>query len=275
MACALNQFAEWFTWDHVVLSILGAAGAVTALDFAGFLPKWAAAWFARNRQESTLKALVSLGVRVQWNQDSKTLNVIQRVLKTLGLKKPAYVIQAEEMLEDDSFGGEFLVGSTRHFKSNGFVDVMGATTDSERTQQYARILKTHHSIQNIPSFDIVATPKDGSPLLGYEFSKLFGAPFILGCTQKVTADQALSLGAHLSLDFPKSLEIKGRRVLLVDDSTTGGSKMASLAESLRTAGAIVEQALILFEPKGKNARDRLANLEITLFAVASGPSGEF
>jgi hypothetical protein len=73
----------------------------------------------------------------------------------------------------------------------------------------------------------------------------------------------------------KQLSLSGKTVLLVDDSTTGGSKMLDLAKALAAAGATVTDALVLFEPQGKGARERLRSSNIQLHSIVDGPVGRF
>jgi orotate phosphoribosyltransferase len=262
------------TWSNAILWVLALSGFIFVLDSVGLLPERLAKWFARNRLDSTLKALKLLGVRVLWNEEQKTLSLFESALNELNIREPLYKKLLRELLARGTFNGVVHVGQSRQFTSVDFIDVMGASTDSATALQYARLLNTHRSIENITNFDIVATPKSGSPLLGYEFSKLLGKQFVLGCEPKVE-DPNKVMGTHLELDYPKALNLSGQRVLLVDDSTTGGSKMRSLIRSLREADAIVEDALILFEPQGKNAREALKADGVRLHSICTGPSGRF
>ena len=83
------------------------------------------------------------------------------------------------------------------------------------------------------------------------------------------------MGDHSILDYPKNLNLTGKVVMLVDDSTTGGRKQIELAKKLRAAGAVVNVSLVLFEPRGKGARDKLSAEGITLHAIIEGPSGNY
>ena len=267
------------TWNSAILWVLALAGFVSVIgglissfDSSGLLPSRLAKWIARNRLEDTMKALDRLGVRVRW--DDKPRSITESVLGQI--KEPSYKKQLREMLEHDTYRGHVQVGEARHFSSEDFIDVIGASTNPIAAQQYAQLLNTHRLAEGISNFDAIATPKTGSPILGYEFSKLTDKQMVLGKSPGTSAkitDPRNVLGQHLALDFPKDLELKGKRVLLVDDSTTGGSKMVSLAKALRDAGALVTDALVLFEPKGKDARKSLSEHGITLHSVMHGPTG--
>jgi orotate phosphoribosyltransferase len=268
-----NIFGD-IKFNDLVLWILAVGGLPAILDYAGFLPQWLARWIARNRLESTLQALKRIGVRVSWNEEQQTLNIIQRTLSATSIMEPAYKVHLRHLLDEDSFVGSVDIGVTRKFTSEKFIDVMGGSTDPARVKEYARILNTHLGIENIPDFDLIATPKEGTPILGYEFSVLTGKPLILGVIEKAKNASQI-MGNHVILDYPKSLLLQDKRALLVDDSTTGGRKMMDLAEELRRAGVTVEDAFVLFEPKGKGAREKLKRQGINLHAIVDGPQGRF
>ena len=259
-------------FNDVILWILALATVITILDISGFLPPFIARWLARNRLENTIKALQSMGVRV--TQDEKDLNITtaSKLLDKAKIKELAYKTELRGMLLEDTFTGDVHVGATTHFNSPQFIDVIGSSTDSTRAVRYARILHTHAKLEKIEDFDIVATPRTGSPMLGYEFARLCKKPFIMDSPGKVT-DASKTMGAHATLDFPKSLTLKDKSVLIIDDSTTGGRKQVELAILLRAQGAKVEKSLILFEPKGKGAREKLGLSNITLHSIIDGPTG--
>lgn len=270
----LTQWISGLASNGLVLWILGLATMVGVLDANGFLPNSIAKWLARNRLENTLNALKKLDVRVCWDDEKRSITLTDRFLDSIGVKELAYKVELRRLLNEDTFKGSMEIGDTTIFNQDQFIDVMGATTDSLRAIRYAKLLQTHLKNVDIPSFDIVATPRTGSPILGYEFSRLSRKPFVMGVYEKVH-DRDGAMGGHSSLDFPKTLELSGKTVLIVDDSTTGGRKQVTLANKLRASGAIVKSSLVLFEPQGKGAREALSKENISLYAVQSGPSGNF
>lgn len=269
-----NNFFGGIKFNDLVLWILGAATVVSVLDTNGFLPNWLAKWLARNRLESTLAALRKLDVRVSWDEDTGSVRLIDRVLDSSNIKEHAYKTELRDLLKADTFKGQMQIGGTTVFSSGEFIDVMGATANSARAIHYAKLLQTHYKIENLPTFDVVATPRTGSPILGYEFSRLSQKHFVMGISEKVK-DKTQTMGDHSTLDYPNTLSLAGKVVMLVDDSTTGGRKQIDLAKKLRAAGAIVNISLALFEPKGKGAREALAAEGITLHAILAGPVGNY
>lgn len=269
-----NKFFGNWTFGSITLWLLAFGGIVTIVDFIGFLPPGLAKWLARNRLEATLKSLKQLGVRVCWNEESNTVSFFERALDAAKIKEAAYKIRLRELLTEDTYEATFNVGSTRMFTSPSFVDAMGSSTSIARALEFAKILNTHANVEGIKDFEIVACPKAGSPVLGYEFSRLTGRSLVLGVLEKVT-DIGGTMGAHAALDFPKSLSLRGKKILVVDDSTTGGRKMIELIEALRKEGATISDALVLFEPKGKGAREALSRVDVQLHSVIEGPDGRF
>jgi orotate phosphoribosyltransferase len=223
----------------------------------------------RNKYDAVLTALQRMGVKFTIEEPERRQSIFQRGLERVGLSEPSYKALLRTMLENDTFNSEVRIGNSRHFESDKFIDVMGGSTSVNTSTSYAKLLNTHFDASG---FDIIATPKSGSPILGYEFSRLVGKPLVLGTHEKVVDFQG-AIGLHNYLDFPKSLDLSGKKVLIVDDSTTGGRKMVELAKKLREGGAEVKTALVLFEPKGKGAREKLGTQGIELTSITEGPTG--
>jgi len=264
----------WFlglTFDKVILGILGLAGVIGVLDGNGFLPKRFSKWLIRNKNEATLRALKELGVRAVWDEDTTKRSIFSRLLERFGIGQPEYKRKLSVMLEEDTHKGEFQIGKGKYFKGDTFIDVMGGSVAPERAAMYAKLLNSHFVGLGLGHFDAIACPKDGSPILAYEFAKLRKIPLILGCANAKVDSEDMDF--HDKLDYPASVQLKNCRVLLADDSTTGGRKLNELAELLRMAGAQVEHAIILFEPEGKGARKLLESSKIQLDAIQIGPKG--
>lgn len=265
-----NNIAPDISFSDVVLWILSLATVVQVLDANGFLPKFLTRWFARNRYEATLRALKEIGVRMEL-EDPLDRGVVEKIKSAISCESPSYVSALEVLMDGCTYEGKAQIGASRHFQSDSFVDMMGASTNFATASHCAKLLNTHLGYLCTPlAFDAIATPKAGSPLIGYEFSRLKRKPLILGYQEKCESE---AMGCHAKMDFPKGLKLKGLRVLLVDDSTTGGTKMMDLVNALRSEGAVVEAALVLFEPKGKGAKERLAKENVALHSIVSGPEG--
>lgn len=257
--------------NKIILFVLSLGALVFVVDMVGFLPSWLEKWIAKNRLETTLRALKSLGVMVAWDNEKPSTH--RSFSKKIRGSEPLYKKKLKMMIEEASLGENAVeAGEKRSFTVENYVDIMGNSTNSEKAKDYARILYAYivdESLLN--NIDFIATPKEGSPILGYEVSHLLKKPLVLGVCHKgkSTSENVLS---HLSLDYDIALDLREKRALLIDDSTTGGRVMLDLAAALRKDGAIVKDACVLFEPIGKNARTLLRNDNIILHAVVNGPN---
>jgi orotate phosphoribosyltransferase len=268
-----NNLLGNISFNNVILWLLSLATLIFILDAIGLLPPSVAKWLAQNRLDATIRALKSLGVKVSWDGDKPTApSRLSRTIDALRGQEPEYKSTLKAMLSQHTLDTKVDVGQRRTFAAESFIDVIGSSTDPEAARHYARILYTHLHAEKLLDFDFVATPKDGAPLLGYEFAILAGKPLVLGVCSKGT-DSTGKSRSHLILDYPLHMSLEARTGLLVDDSTTGGRKMVALAKALRTEGAGINRACVLFEPIGKGARKLLLENEIELDAIVPGPQG--
>ena len=232
-----------------------------------------AKWLAQNRLDTTIRALKSLGVKITWDGDKPTpANRLARTVNAIIGKESEYKSTLNAMLSHDTLESTVDVGQRRTFTAQSFIDVIGSSTNPEMARKYARILYTHLDAENLLDFDFIATPKDGAPLLGYEFAVLAHKPLVLGVCSK-GHDSTGKSRSHLILDYPLHMSLEARNGLLIDDSTTGGRKMLDLAKALRAEGSTVSNAAVLFEPIGKGARKLLLDNDIELHTIVLGPEG--
>jgi orotate phosphoribosyltransferase len=268
-----NNLFGSIAFNDIILWTLSLATVIFVVDAVGLLPPRFAKWLAQNRLDSTIRALRTLGVQISWDADRpRAGNKLRRILTHLGGSEPIYKLRLREMLDRDTLNGTIDVGERRTFASEGFVDVIGSTTNPETAKRYAQILYAFLQERDLLTFDFVATPKDGSPILGYELALLARRPLVLGVCKKGTDPQG-TFQSHLVLDFPIEMTLQGKRALVVDDSTTGGRKVADLVSVLRSQGATITDAAVLFEPVGKGARDLLNSIEVRLHSIVEGPVG--
>ena len=268
-----NNIFGSITFNNVILWLLSVATLIFILDVIGLLPPWVAKWLAQNRLDVTIRALKSLGVKITWDGDKMPRpSFLSRTIDSLQGKEAEYKVLLRSMLEQHTLQVPVHVGLRRTFALDSFIDVIGGTTDPVMARQYARILYTHLDAEGLLDFDFVATPKDGSPLLGYEFAIISGKPLVLGVCSKGSHSKG-QMHSHLILDYPHDISLKERTGILVDDSTTGGRKMLDLANALRTEGATISNAAVLFEPIGKGARALLKTNKLELNSRVLGPTG--
>ncbi len=268
-----NNFFGDVPFNSIILWLLSFATLIFILDSIGLLPPKIAKWLIQNRLDTTIRALQSLGVKVTWDGDKPSQpSRFMRTFDSIRGKEPEYKSKLKALLTQHTLEATVDVGERRTFAAQSFIDVIGSTTDPEIAKTYARIIYTHLDAEKLLDFDFVATPKDGSPLLGYEFAALARKPLVLGICAKGN-DATGKNRSHLILDYPLHMSLATMNGLLVDDSTTGGRKMIELAEALRAEGASVSKAAVLFEPLGKGGRQALQDKNIDLYAIVPGPKG--
>lgn len=260
---SLEKLVIW-----IILTLSSISTILVITEAFGFLPdKWSL-WLNRKKLTQTLEVLKQLGIDVDkykraaissripsyYNQE----NLINTVVDKLKVTKIETV--------------DITVGKTDSAYTRCWYDVMGFTTDSQTSVLYARFLSTYlqylirdgNSFRS-PSFDFIVTPKQGSPILGYEFAKIVNKPFILHPGEsKFNTDEGI---IQKDFDVGKTLPSKGSTALLVDDSTTGGRKMKNAINDLRKHGFIVTDCLVMFEPTIKNARRILEQDGVVLHSI--------
>jgi orotate phosphoribosyltransferase len=236
------------------------ATLLVVLEAFGFLPRSLSRLILRNRLSLVIEALRELGLIEPQIRNQETITDPE-LLKSLG----------KHTVAKDVF-----VGYIQDLKFSEFIDLQGATVDHKNAVNYARVLTTYLKKSNILvradgtfAFDAVACPKDGSPILAYEFSRLVKKPLLLYPRE----EKFRSKKPNIHAIFDISGEIGGRKkLLIVDDSTTGGRKVADLIRATRKNGFVVSECLVVFEPQGKNARSLLEELDVTLHSVVQGPA---
>jgi orotate phosphoribosyltransferase len=252
---------------QLVLLILAGSSLVVILDAVGFLPDRISRWVNRKRLTFSLDLLRELGLIPQ---DSK------RIVYSVASEREA----AQREITQATIRKPVTVGRTENARFSHFVDIMGVCTNPATATRIARILSTHarrtralFGKDGQPRFDAVACPKSGSPILAYEFAKIVDKPLILFPDQPKFEDPTSDPHGRLDYDDAAHRTDHGR-ALLLDDSTTGGRQMLNLAHALRQFGWDVGDCLVLFEPLGKGARQRLKENGIRLHAVVDGPRAD-
>lgn len=162
------------------------------------------------------------------------------------------------------------VGRIRDKRFPYFIDFMEASVNPRELERLARALAsfikdTMASLEHTSPivFSKIVTPKEGSPTLGFRTGQILNVPCVLfrGAAQPKIAEPGDPLfffdGAVSQTDS----------VLLVDDSTTGGTMLLQATEKLRELGALVQHAFVLFEPEGGTAREVLRSNGVELHSA--------
>ncbi|WP_160036563.1 phosphoribosyltransferase [Paenibacillus sp. An7] len=254
-------------FNKLILLILTVSTVLFILEVSGLLPQKISLWINRNKLTQTFELLKQLGIDVdRYKRASLELDT------PTYFKKENLEEELRKELEKATLHENVGVGKITSQQSNTYIDVMSFSTNPVQAELYTRYLSTFWSrklsergaVRNA-SFDFIVTPKNGSPILGYEFAKLFKKPLAL-----YNEEPKFSTGKNIfqkTFDFMGKEPKKGSVALLVDDSTTGGRKMVDAIDKLREQGYIVTDCLVLFEPTIKDARERLKRKDVELHSI--------
>lgn len=211
--------------DNIIMQIFLLLSAISTLlaifETFGFMDRRITKWLKMNKAEPTIQVLKELGVDIDRVRRANISSQMTEYFDKNNLPKTV-----ENELEKFRLKGPFQIGRTQLATVQSYIDLMGATTDPQNALQFARCLSTHWRniildktlVQN-PIFDFVVTPKMGSPILGYEFSKLINKPFAIFTGEDKFVSKEYALKSQL--DYTGEIKEK-MRALIVDDSTTGG-----------------------------------------------------
>ena len=144
---------------------------------------------------------------------------------------------------------------------------MRNNTPRHLTSFWRKLLSDNNGTVQNPKFDLVVTPKGGSPILGYEFAKILKVPFALH-----TSDHEKFASHNPKLYFQSVFDSffipnEGSIALVVDDSATGGRKVLEAISALRSCGITVTDCLVLFEPTIKGVRQKLIEQGVSLHSI--------
>lgn len=255
-----------FNWiDRTILLVLALFTLVGVLDYVGILPKKIREYFRLNRAEDTLSVLQRMGVDIDQH---RRMNQARQYPRTMAAEDIQDAVQVA--LDQHKISAKIAVGRQRKTAVDYYYDLIGASCDPEYARFFAGILSTYWStsIEQVDyikecEFDFVVTPKGGSPTLGYEFAKIVKKPFVLHEGQ-----ERFELKGDMRSCFDCAVVPEpGLTALIVDDSTTGGAMVCNAAADLRRFGYKVCTCLVVFEPKSKNARARLAENGMQLISI--------
>lgn len=250
----------------LLLSVSSVILLAKALGFIDYVP-YLSRYIEKKEKEKVLILLDKLGLKTQIQAalSASAIKIPSKAFDEIGLKK---------MIAKSIISERILVGKINPTESDNYWNVIGHSCDPNNAYRYAQFAAAKWKkvlLQNEAKnakIDFIVTPKNGSPLVGYELSKLLNVPFVL-----YSDEQKFSLLDGRNIfegKFDASyLPPSGATALIFDDSTTGGRKVIALATDIRNFGYQVNDCLVLFEPMGKkpSARESLAAVNVELHRV--------
>lgn len=252
--------------DTIVILLLGISTIIQICDMCGFLPGWIRKRFRINKSQDTLEVLKELGISTNMYKRKNAIVGIPRDYNQDNIQK-----DIEKKLKELTIDKKVSVGKIRKTELNYYIDLIGHSCSQECAQAYARILTSYwadivensQDVKN-PVIDFVVTPKGGSPILGYEFSKLMNKPLVLHEEEARFDCEKDDMRKWFDCAV---IPPKGSKALIVDDSTTGGRMVLKVIEDLRKYGYDVSECLVVFEPQNKDARKKLSDQEVNLISI--------
>lgn len=252
--------------NNLVLLALGLSTFIGILDYIGFLPNRMRKWFRLNRTDDMVGVLQDIGVDIKRYKRVNQSLKYPRVFGNENIEKTTL-----SSLEQFKISKSMAVGHFRPTKLGYYYDLIGGTCDCKVAEYFANLLCTYWAQNSLSAmvikdveFDFIVTPKGGSPILGYEFSKLVDKPLVLHEESPRFKDNEEDMRYWFDCS---AVPEKGKKALIVDDSTTGGTMVSNIIEHLREYGYLVNTCLVVFEPKAKNARERIEQKDVQLVSI--------
>ncbi len=129
-------------------------------------------------------------------------------------------------------------------------------------------------LSRAPEFDVVLTPEAKSIPIAYEFARQSGKPYVVARKSvKVYMRNVLDIEVtsittqhkqHLYLGETEVEQLRGKRVLIVDDVVSTGESLAAVRELVKKAGG-VEAATCCFLVEGDDRYDVIYLEKLPLF----------
>lgn len=265
--------------NTIVLAILMTSTIVFILEVCGFLPNFISERLAKKRVVSQKLILEEMGInfreenrsrirsRITDFSSKKSIPLTETVSNLISFytyKSPKkFIVGKREPI--------FRVGKRQTVLLTQFIDLMSASTDPNKSVLMAQMLSSYLHQHPSITFDFIITPKNGTPILGYELAKLLQVPcvFHVNSQEKFTCnDNQHDFFIYSKFDVSsRAILSKYSKGLIVDDSTTGGRKVKDLVVDLRSARCEVSDCLVIFEPTAKEVRETLNQIGITLHSI--------
>lgn len=252
--------------NQIILFILAISTLIGILDFVGFLPGNLRKFLQLNRSDDMIETLKKLGVDVEKQNRLNEYIKYPKDSSKESIEKVTY-----DMINKFKINENIAIGHYRTKELKYYIDLMGATCEPQYAVYFARLLSTYWSdtiinTNNVKNckFDFVVTPKGGSSMLGYEFAKLIEKPFVLHEESERFQNRPDDFRAFFNCS---KIPQHGETALIVDDSTTGGKMVLDTINHLKQFKYEVNICLVVFEPRIKDAKQKLAQNDVQLVSI--------
>ena len=257
-------FIEWATLISVV-AIIAVSHVLHLLHLHFHWPKWLATLHEKDAHRNVSHVLQDLGLDDSVGAKLRQATLREAIAAAAQHNNPKD--RCIELMKRFTNSGRFDVGDSYSKMYDYFVDLISASVDLAVADACAGILVSYlkeDCQSNFPDFDFVIGLKEGAPTIACAFAAR---------TQKSVAlfrgrdHYRVNKSEKRAIDlFDGNLPVE-TRVLIVDDSTTGGRKVLECIEALRSMNCKVAHCLVLFEPLGKDARSQLGEKGVDLISV--------
>lgn len=163
------------------------------------------------------------------------------------------------------------IKGTTYLEQKAFCDAISKSLSPKMKAEMASCLRSHFLAErqkNINLKDVVGVVgiKRGSPWLAIEFAKQINDfPIALHRGEpRVNTENP----KHADF-FDGDLPLSGKKVVIIDDSVTGGTMMLEAIDHLRALQIDVVCCLVLFEVLGKDGRKKLADKGVHLLTICT------
>ncbi len=254
----------------LIILLLGIKAVFDVGHYVGLLPGFIQRRLEAKEESATMRVLRRLGIvrMIPEIKEMKAFNdidptelsrnykgVAEQLIKPLVEKRGAFTIGRHVRMSSPYYVG----------LREALVEWGNATTAAKILAAFIRdTIKTRGKEGAPVNYDLVVGHRDGSPLLAAAAAKNVRTPCVLFGERPRISDSSVD---RFHLDGLPRESATGRSAILVDDSTTDGEMLISIANALRRRGITVEHAFVVFTRTVGGAAQVLEDGGIQLHAI--------
>ena len=251
--------------NTIILIILSISTLIQVADMVGIIPQKIRKKLKQSHVTDTLDVLKELGVDIDRYQRNNII-LDYPVDHTAGSVEDC----VKKALDKTIIQKKVSVSYSSPIQIQSYIDLIGYTCNQEYAVFFAQQLCNYLAVATRnkemlhPSFDFIVTPKEGSPILGYELANLLNKPLVLHESKKRFIDVADDFRQYFDCE---EIPHEGSTFLIADDSVTAGTKILATIEDLRRFGYGVYDCMIVFELTNVNGRENIAKRGVNLLSI--------